>query len=579
MKKHLKFLVIAVFAAFVSSCNKDSQEVKLIPVKSGEEFQYIDKEGKIVINPQFSAASVFRNGIALVKPSGKDAKWGFIDEKGSYVINPQYISATVFSEGLAWVVTENGAPTAINEKGEIKITLQNAEEVRVFSGGFAAFSTTDKSGNVKWGFVDTKGNVKINPQFAKVGCFSDGKCNVANEEGKWGYIDASGKISINYQFKLAQSFYGGRAIVSNNDKYGVIGIDGKYIVNPQFKCMIADGEWFSIYQNEKWGWCDKNGKIIINPQFANVGLFLNKQLAPVQFGDNWGYVNKEGKIIINPQFRAALSFNSNLALVVSSDKIGFINEEGRFIINPQFDSVSEDYVLYVNSEFVEVPEDYIMHFNGGGTIYGSVQTDFFDIEAITNTLKLTNPEGFNFNSTFGDIMKKLILTESDFYQYSNEHIVIKDRKITNDVSFDFVVYGSAYDEVNVMNGSGWYAYNTTEYKFKPSKKIVSFGYLISLTGKGYGKSKSLISSFVSKLNGFKKGKYYASGNMYFNKEMKIVLIGDSNQVIIQVLPIEGTEVIDTDLEIVVTDFGDYEPTEPATDSVVVVDTVAVDYAY
>jgi uncharacterized protein (TIGR02145 family) len=380
MEKHFKLLSVAIILVVLSSCTGKGgiPEVKLIPVKSGAEFEYIDKEGKIMINPQFEEASVFRNGIALVKTSGKDAKWGFIDEKGSYVINPKYKYATVFNEGLAWVVVENGAPTAINEKGEIKITLKNAEDVRLFSEGLAAFSTVDKDGKKKWGFIDKNGNVKINPQFDQVSRFSESKCAVANEERKWGYIDDNGKISINYQFNNAQDFSNGRAVVSSDDKYGVIGKDGKYIINPQFEYMMNDGEWFVIDQNDKWGWCDANGKIIINPQFANVCLFLNNKLAPVQSGDQWGYVDKEGKIFINPQFKAAKSFSGNLALVYSSDKIGFINEEGKYIINPQFSDISSDYTQYLS----------------GGTMYGSVETDIFNAEAVIT---------FNHNLIYGSV--------------------------------------------------------------------------------------------------------------------------------------------------------------------------------
>ena len=146
----------------LGSCGGNSNEigdVELIPVKSGKDYQYIDKEGKIVINPQFSEASVFRNGLALVKSSGENPKWGFIDDKGTLAIPSNYVDATVFSEDLAWVVTENGAPTAINSKGEIKITLQDAETVNLFKEGLAAYSVSDSVGE-KWGFVDKEGKVK-----------------------------------------------------------------------------------------------------------------------------------------------------------------------------------------------------------------------------------------------------------------------------------------------------------------------------------------------------------------------------------------------------------------------------------
>ena len=103
--------------------------------------------------------------MALVETSGDEPKFGFITEDGKYAVNAQYKEATVFSDGLAWVVSENAAPAAIDKKGELKFTLQDAQEVRLFKDGLAAFSMVNEEGDEKWGFVDKTGKVVINPQF------------------------------------------------------------------------------------------------------------------------------------------------------------------------------------------------------------------------------------------------------------------------------------------------------------------------------------------------------------------------------------------------------------------------------
>ena len=169
MRKLSGFLAVVLLSGLLVSCGLGGgRAISLFPVENGDEFQYIDKEGKIVINPQFASATVFRDGIALVRTTGDKAQWGFIDEDGKYTIQPSFKEATVFSEDLAWVVSENGAPTAITSKGEIKITLQDAETVRIFQEGLAAFSITQES-KVKWGFVNKEGKVVISPQFDAIG--------------------------------------------------------------------------------------------------------------------------------------------------------------------------------------------------------------------------------------------------------------------------------------------------------------------------------------------------------------------------------------------------------------------------
>ena len=130
MKGKLQNIIIITLVLALASCGGEGNgilEIKLFPIKSGKEFQYIDREGKIVINPQFKEASIFREGVALVKTSGENPQWGFISEEGKFIIPANYKRATIFSEDLAWTVSENGFPNAINKKGEIKFTMQNAE--------------------------------------------------------------------------------------------------------------------------------------------------------------------------------------------------------------------------------------------------------------------------------------------------------------------------------------------------------------------------------------------------------------------------------------------------------------------
>ena len=62
----------------------------LLPVVQGGKMGYIDKDGKIVIEPQFSVPSLmglklltgFRDGLAQIK---ENDKWGYIDLTGKVV--------------------------------------------------------------------------------------------------------------------------------------------------------------------------------------------------------------------------------------------------------------------------------------------------------------------------------------------------------------------------------------------------------------------------------------------------------------------------------------------------------------
>jgi hypothetical protein len=514
MNKKVQFsglILLFSFISIVSSCGgggKEVETVKLIPVKLGKEFQYVDLDGKIIINPQFQEASMFRNGLALVKSSGENAKWGFIGEDGKYVIQSNYLRATVFSDGVAWVVSENGAPTCIDTEGEIKFTMQNAQEVRIFTGGLAGFKEMDDEGNEKWGFVDKDGKVKINAQFSNIGNFCNDKCPVSNLEGKWGFIDRDGKIVVNYQFDLATSYYGGAAVVASNGKAGLIDENGKYIINPQFTDMQNDGDLFLIDQEGKYGWADKDGKIVINPQFNRAFPFTNNDLAAVQTDKSFGYIDKEGKIVINPQFDMAYPFNGKLALVVSSGKIGFIDKDGKYVINPQFDDVSKDLVEY---------------FQSGGTSYGSVETDFFNLGVITARVKIDAPEGISFNTSINEIISKFKKTQDDFNKYSEEQPIFSNEKITNDAAINFYIIG------NPWVSNGYYDYNFNS-DFKPK----GFAYVINLSGKGYGKEENVKAELEKTLTGYTKdvSKSSEMTSVFKNSKQEVTIYSKSGSVVI-----------------------------------------------
>ncbi len=490
----------------LSSCSGGKEEIKLIPVKTDKNYQYIDLEGKIKINPQFSYAGLFHDGIALVKTSGENEKYGYITEDGKYLVNPSYIHATCFSEGLAWVVSENGPPVAIDKQGKTVITLKDANRVHAFFEGMAAFSVTDTSGE-KWGFVDNTGKVVVNNQFYSVGRFSEDRCSVKNKEGKYGFIDKEGKLVINYQFDgVEERFINGTAVVKLGDKCGAIDKDGKFVINPQFKNMQNDGDLFLIKSDSKFGWCDKTGKFVINPQFDLAFLFGDSKMAPVQSGKSFGYVDKEGKIVINPQFDVALPFSKNMACVINAKKIGFIDQEGKYIVNPQFDGLSIDYTAYLMNDVV----DY------------EVETDYINIDAITQRINLNKPEGLNFPSTFGEIKKKLNKKESDFSS-SNETFLLNEN-IGNNVKMSLRIIGNAFS-YNPYGGLDVFMYDN-----QPS----DFIYDIYLTNCAFGKGKQITDALVKTLKGYNELSVNDNSSIYSNGNSKIVFMVYSSFVTIYI---------------------------------------------
>jgi len=222
--------------------NKDS---RLEPREKGTKWGYIDANGEFAIPPQFDEAGPFSEGLAAVE---QNKRTGYVDSNGRFVVQPKYFDAGPFKEGFAWVVTrkpfnlfgsgEYGVPlfgriTYIDRTGREILHSFSAEGFRDFSEGLALVRPGNTAGGCrgKVGYLNTKGEWGINPQFDEARDFSEGLAAVnqgakCHSGGKWGYIDKNGKTPIPFKYDYAGQFKNGRACVKQVGQWKVIDLGG-----------------------------------------------------------------------------------------------------------------------------------------------------------------------------------------------------------------------------------------------------------------------------------------------------------------------------------------------------------------
>ena len=93
----------------------------LAPVLSFNKLGFMDRTGKVVIEPLFRETSGFSEGLAAVKIIGSDGQytWGYIDRAGRFAIVPRFQRAHPFAGGLARVTTADGKEQLIDGTGKV----------------------------------------------------------------------------------------------------------------------------------------------------------------------------------------------------------------------------------------------------------------------------------------------------------------------------------------------------------------------------------------------------------------------------------------------------------------------------
>jgi hypothetical protein len=205
-----------------------SEEDRLFPVRDGDAWGYIDRQGQLVVPTRFSYAGPFSGDLALVREGDL---FGYVDRTGRMVIEPRFEDAMYFSNGRA-PVQVNGQWVLIDEDGTVheddilNLDPDTIEEHRHQTGQLERFES-----NNQYGYRDSQGQLVIDPRFDQAWHFSEGLARV-KVDGLWGYIDRRGDLIIEPRFAQAWDFSGGLAMVQVDGGIGYIDQEGEYVWRP-----------------------------------------------------------------------------------------------------------------------------------------------------------------------------------------------------------------------------------------------------------------------------------------------------------------------------------------------------------
>ena len=198
-------------------------------------------------------------------------------------------------------------------------------------------------------------------------------------DSKLGYIDNRGGFVIVPGFSAARRFQPNRrAVVGSGEKFGIIDISGKYIVEPIYdyindyseKLAIArDGDGFVVldenggviskkyyyisdYKNNRavysiknqdgtglYGYMDETGKPVVEPIYKSASVYEADRAVVKRTDGIFALIDKDGNLIRTLEYGYVGGFSSGMALFADEgyDKYGYLDMDGNVVIPPSFE--------------------------------------------------------------------------------------------------------------------------------------------------------------------------------------------------------------------------------------------------
>lgn len=353
-------LILAISLPLMTACSGSGMPEGLYPMyektASGAEWGYIDKSGEYVIDPQFSDAMEFSEGLAAVLDPESEL-WGYIDESGSYVIEPQFAWVKNFSEGLAFACygpwnednggyidtsgewhteteftwgqpfkdgyaiveksTDDGRKYGvIKRNGEIAVPLEYdnimgtiyGEPVTVNGNFIAKKDTIDESLGV---YIDKDGseNGTVNWEEAYIAAwdFTQGPCLIYDEnKGNYYYVDKQGEIVI-------------KDVKGHGDYYSNFS-ENRAAVIEKYPAGEDASEDENGYSGDLYGFMDENGEMVTEVKFFRPdttayyslfhdGIKLVRTLPDENGKISYGYIDKNGKWLVKKEYDMELDYD------------------------------------------------------------------------------------------------------------------------------------------------------------------------------------------------------------------------------------------------------------------------------
>lgn len=233
-------------------------------------FTVINTEGKPVSDKTYKYIEEFKNGLALAYGDG----YGYIDHNGNEIIDCIY-SDVKQGTALSVFLKNNDKWALFSSEGE-NLSGFIYDDAGEFENGLSAVSITD-DGKKKFGFVNDSGDNIIPFIYSTAQKFKYGKA-IVSLENNYGIIDVEGNTVIPFEYTGFNTSYDYNVIAAadKNSKWGLISFTNKKLTEFKFDYIFEfENGYAAVLLNHKYGVIDTQGNLIVDIDYKTQQEALN----------------------------------------------------------------------------------------------------------------------------------------------------------------------------------------------------------------------------------------------------------------------------------------------------------------
>ncbi|GLX67992.1 WG repeat-containing protein [Paenibacillus glycanilyticus] len=327
---------------------QDFQTNGLAIVSNGDGNGLINTMGNYFVRPIYNFISPFSEGRAVV--IDEKGKYRLMNDSGDLVTSKGYSYMADILDGRAMVNNQQADGKTvygyIDRSGKEVIPLRYED-----ASDFANRHATVKIKDNEFALIRHDGSKEAEYHFPFVGVLGDGLLPFQQDAGgKYGYINEKGTVKIEPKYSTAFPFQNGRAIVNNaadfGSEYGLIDTKGNVVIQTIYNDLMDIGQQrYAVgkaikpdepYLGSLYAIFDSDGKRLTDFIYTDVQHF-RKGLASVSDGKKTFFINTNGQPAPGyPQFEGSgtLKLEDDLIQVNIDQRIKYASRSGRIVWEP-----------------------------------------------------------------------------------------------------------------------------------------------------------------------------------------------------------------------------------------------------